>query len=51
MEPNDRDEYERRLREKSPEPLWWESLRENQWLVVVLVIAVVAMVVVGFAVT
>jgi hypothetical protein len=47
---SDRDEYQRRLREKHPEQLWWENLRGHKWLVFLIGVAVVVMIVVGYAV-
>jgi hypothetical protein len=51
VNPNDRSEYEKRLRQKHPEKLWWENWREHKWLVFFLALAVVAMIWVGFAVS
>lgn len=51
MIPEDRDDYEDRIRDKHPEKLWWEDWRENRWLVFWLVVAVVAMIVVGYIVS
>ena len=50
MSQNDREPYEERLRGKHPEKLWWEDWRQHKLLVVVLAIAVVAMIVVGYVV-
>jgi hypothetical protein len=51
VNPNDREQYEERLRDKHPEKLWWENWREHKWLIVLLGIAVVAMIWVGYAVS
>lgn len=51
MNPNDREQYEERLREKHPDQLWWENWREHKWLIFFLVVAVVAMIVVGYVVS
>jgi hypothetical protein len=51
MIPEDRNDYEDRIREKHPEKLWWEDWRGNKWLIFWLVVAVVAMIVVGYIVS
>jgi hypothetical protein len=51
LDGNDREEYERRLRKRFPEPLWWERLGEHKLLVFLIVLAVVVMLVVGFLVS
>lgn len=50
MNPNDREQYEERLREKHPESLWWEDWRQHKWLIFWVVVAVVVAIAVGFAV-
>jgi len=47
---NDRESYEKRLREKHPDKLWWESWRDHKWLFFWIVLAIVTMIVVGFVV-
>ena len=51
MSDRDREEYERRLRSRHSEPLWWENLGEHKRLVSWPALAVVVMVVVGLALT
>jgi hypothetical protein len=51
MIPEDRDDYEDRIRAKHPEKLWWEDWRGNKWLIFWLVVAVVAMIVVGYVIS
>ena len=50
MSQNNREPYEDRLREKHPDKLWWENWRENKWLFFWIGLAIVTMIVVGFAV-
>jgi hypothetical protein len=51
VEPNDPQPYQQRLREKHPDKLWWEDWRDNKWLIFWIVVAVVAMIVVGYVVS
>ena len=51
MDADDSDSYEDRIRDKHPDKLWWEDWRGNKWLFFWIIVAVVAMVVVGFLVS
>ncbi len=50
MDPDGESEYERRLRDKHPDKMWWEDLRGHKILWALVVIAVIAMIVVGYLV-
>ena len=41
VNPEEGEEYERRLREKRPDRLWWENLGDHKWLAFWIVVAVV----------
>ena len=51
MNADDSDSYEDRIRDKHPDKLWWEDWRGNKWLFFWIIVAVVAMIVVGFLVS
>jgi len=51
MNADDHDGYEDRLRDKHPDKLWWEDWRGNKWLIFWIIVAVVAMIVVGYIVS
>ena len=51
MNADDNDSYEDRIRGKHPDKLWWEDWRGNKWLFFWLIVAIIAMVIVGFIVS
>ena len=51
MNPEEGDSYEDRIREKHPEKLWWEDWRNHKWLIFWLIVAVAAMIIVGYIVS